>query len=829
MGSLQKRSLMVTPSKGSSFIIQFLSIVVLVIASSSPSSSSPSSSAAAAAAGDESSSFSSSANASLFWGSYRPNLYFGTKTRSEGGNGILTGLMWHGLSEFGAYQRPFNNVVLRTEMLKVPGGKHGGDVVVRIIGESLNGEEADVMLYYYVGLDGIGTMDLKSNAEEKGYDGPVVAGGSTPDLGDFQVTFMDSFEDQLNPAPSSGPHLSNLPFVGKTQLAGLRLPPGELWKVKNYLSQVLVKAAQANVDIMQKASIQPNPPQVFSFRSTIQDDPNVFIFQKAVTTPFSIDIIYNSKSAGRFDSVKDYSGHALTSKFQEASFAYENRFETSFQLRKKGYNADQIRFAQSVLSNLIGGIGQFHGHNLIDRALEERAREEIVDTIQNIFDDDDEDDYFGGDGDELGGGPWTLFSAVPSRSFFPRGFMWDEGFHQLLIGKWDNDLSLDIVSHWAHLIDERGWVAREQILGDEAHSKVPKEFQVQYSHFGNPPTLVLALTSFIDRLQNSAQIEAEDTIESQYNFGSDPINPTRLANGHLKDRTKAKAYLTDMYERFKRQRSWFRQTQWGDTVEWHPDAPAKDEAYRWRGRTDRHTLTSGLDDYPRSFPPHVGELHVDLISWMGFMSKSLKRIAEEVGEKEDVEKYDNELKGIIANLDALHWDSDAELFCDVTIENGARTHVIHPGYLSLFPYVLGLVSPADTPKLLAFLRLIRDPNHLWTPHGLRSLSKSDAFFATDENYWRGPIWINLNYLVLGALKGYAEHEGVDGKVRNEAGEVYKELRQNIVGNVYKVYQRTGFVWEQYSPEDGDGKRSHPFTGWTSLIVLIMAENYPSLL
>lgn len=68
--------------------------------------------------------------------------------------------------------------------------------------------------------------------------------------------------------------------------------------------------------------------------------------------------------------------------------------------------------------------------------------------------------------------PRELFSGTPSRSFFPRGFYWDEGFHLALIGAWDNDLSLEIFKSWLKLADADGWIAREQILGDEARSRV---------------------------------------------------------------------------------------------------------------------------------------------------------------------------------------------------------------------------------------------------------------------------------------------------------------------------------------------------------------------
>lgn len=84
-------------------------------------------------------------------------------------------------------------------------------------------------------------------------------------------------------------------------------------------------------------------------------------------------------------------------------------------------------------------------------------------------------------------------------------------------------------------------------------------------------------------------------------------------------------------------------------------------------------------------------------------------------------------------------------------ETDESIQVCHKGYITLFPVLLGIVSP-ESKNLDHILDLMHDPNELWTPYGLRSLSASNEHFGTGENYWKGPIWINVNYLALHALK-----------------------------------------------------------------------------
>jgi mannosyl-oligosaccharide glucosidase len=62
----------------------------------------------------------------------------------------------------------------------------------------------------------------------------------------------------------------------------------------------------------------------------------------------------------------------------------------------------------------------------------------------------------------------------------------------------------------------------------------------------------------------------------------------------------------------------------------------------------------------------------------------------------------------------------------------------------------------------------------------------------------------------------------EGPHKAKARELFSRLRENLVNTVYKSWKETGFAWEQYNPDTGAGQRTQHFTGWTSLVVKLMA-------
>ena len=90
-----------------------------------------------------------------------------------------------------------------------------------------------------------------------------------------------------------------------------------------------------------------------------------------------------------------------------------------------------------------------------------------------------------------------LFTATPCRSFFARGFLWDEGFHNIIISKWNIKLSMDIINSWLNTMSLNGYIPREQIRGFESENQVPSDFINQNILIANPPTLIFPINTFL--------------------------------------------------------------------------------------------------------------------------------------------------------------------------------------------------------------------------------------------------------------------------------------------------------------------------------------------
>ncbi|KAF9466429.1 glycoside hydrolase [Collybia nuda] len=789
------------------------------------------------------------ANDTLLWGPYRPNLYFGLRPRIP--QSLMTGLMWFGTQDYQSVIRTRhacdqgdgldsytwteydtreggvqvirdsqNNVKITTEFIKVAGGEHGGSWAARVKGEPIKSDiPSRISTIFYFGLEGFGGLEMDTDEDENGIVGEFKLSGSTPELDDFIIRVVDG---PANKPVTEGPHSGAFKDrIGKTHFIGKPVPSGNIWQAKDVILKALIDRAREVVAPYQDPEAgPPDPSFILQLPDEVYTGSNLFAVQKLFTGEFQFDVFFESGSSKQklSPSILDQGIPALVE-------AYGSRFRSVFPYSTdfaKDQQESLEAFSKAITSNLVAGVGYFYGTSIVDRKFSYEWDEE-EDTIQapRAKDDEDGEQERGEQGARLTD-PKALLTATPSRSFFPRGFYWDEGFHLLHIGEWDNDFSLEILKDWINLIDDDGWVAREQILGEEARSKVPKEFQTQVPNYANPPTLTMAVTAFIARVK-----AASPSGPSAQDLGMNaqmPLNPPVTAPGsqYLEQPELALDFLKSIYKPLKRHYDWFRRTQRGQIKQYSRVARSRTEAYRWRGRSEQHVLTSGMDDYPRG-PPHAGELHLDLISWMGFFTRTMRDIAGYVGEVDDELSFGEIEKAILGNIDDLHWNSEMKMYCDVNVDDDDESyHVCHKGYLSLFPFLLSLL-PTSAPQLGDILDLLRDPAHLWSPYGLRSLSAAHPEFGQGENYWKGPIWVQMNYLALGALhKTYAAQPGPH---QERAKEIYKELRKNVVDNVFKEYQRTGYVWEQYDAITGEGKRSHPFTGWTSLTAMILAEKY----
>ncbi|CAF2160669.1 unnamed protein product [Brassica napus] len=777
---------------------------------------------------------------SLYWGTYRPQVYFGVRARTP--QSLVAGLMWlgdekddgkqhvmrhfcensqdlksfgwreHNGIDFGRQELLDQDMILETSFLKSKEGSlgYGGDWSVRInlINKGLNDEvKRTVHLFFYLADEGGNVLKLGKNVLDL-KESSLLASGSRADVGKWQM------------------HLKSEAHV-ETHYCGFKTPD-------------IVNLSDA---VKKNLAVQENKSGRLQLSDTSEDSSSIYVFQISTTTQSTIDIAFVSGIRGEsFDveqRIMSLTGSPLSSLLEEKHIAFDAKFKECFHLSEK-LDSETLMVGKAAIGNMLGGIGYFYGQSKIQAPTSTQAKSEDEFLL-----------YW----------PAELYTAVPSRPVFPRGFLWDEGFHQLLVWlvvmllmyrsfnrlnlicsfkdcsyvgygfrRWDFRITLEILGNWLDLMNIDGWIPREQILGDEALSKIPKQYVVQIPSNGNPPTLLLVIR--------------------------DLINGIRAEKFNKEERDEILSFLDLAFVRLDAWFQWFNTSQKGKEM----------GSYYWHGRdslTNRElnpqSLSSGFDDYPRASHPTEDERHVDLRCWMYLAADCMNSIIEFLGEKGRpvTVDYSSTVKMLsdFNLLNQMHYDHDLGAYLDfgnhtedvrlvwkeVTGEDGRVSRelvretfgkpelrlVPHIGYVSFFPFMFRIIPPTSS-ILEKHLDLISNRSIVWSDYGLLSLGKTSSLYMKyntehEAPYWRGAIWMNMNYMILSSLHHYSI---VDGPYMDKARTIYEELRSNLIRNVVRNYDETGYIWEHYDQTKGTGEGGRVFTGWSALILLIMSEEYP---
>ena len=130
------------------------------------------------------------------------------------------------------------------------------------------------------------------------------------------------------------------------------------------------------------------------------------------------------------------------------------------------------------------------------------------------------------------------------------------------------------------------------------------------------------------------------------------------------------------------------------------------------------------------------------------------------------------------------------------------------GIVNLWPVAFDMFDSNNT--LDSTLMFAVDEDTMFSPYGLRGVSKRDIFYFPGTGYWRGPVWISVNYIVLrGLYKYFLDYEPQHPLRDNDSSmrtprDFYKTLRRNLAQTVYDNWLPQHLFYENFNDVTGKG-------------------------
>jgi putative isomerase len=211
-----------------------------------------------------------------------------------------------------------------------------------------------------------------------------------------------------------------------------------------------------------------------------------------------------------------------------------------------------------------------------------------------------------------------------------------------------------------------------------------------------------------------------------------------------------------------------------------------------------HPYSSGLDDSPLwdyGLPVESPDLNTYLCVQMG----SLAMMAETLGMDAEGAMWRRRTAAVVQRMIEHCWDEEAGLFR--ALHNHQPIPVVTP--FNLYPLWTGQLPDAIRGRLLAHLT---NRDEFWGEYALPTVARNDPHYDP-ATMWRGPVWANINYIFVEALRQVGEHD------------LARALRD---GTLDLIMGHDG-MHEYYHAETGEPPASAaPVFGWTAAVFIDLA-------
>jgi hypothetical protein len=214
----------------------------------------------------------------------------------------------------------------------------------------------------------------------------------------------------------------------------------------------------------------------------------------------------------------------------------------------------------------------------------------------------------------------------------------------------------------------------------------------------------------------------------------------------------------------------------------------------------QHPYSSGLDDSPL-WDDGTPVESPDLNTYLCLQEETLSKIARVVGEDADADRWAKRAETMNQRMLRWMWDENAGLFWATRPNHGARINVRTP--FNLFPMMTGRMPASVVRRLIAHLT---NEQEFWPRYPVPTVALDDPKHDPLE-MWRGPTWVNVNYLLI------------EGLHRNGYHDLARELRRRTL----EMLCLHDDIYEYYQSQTGEvPPKAASIFGWSSAVFIDLA-------